>query len=418
MKKRHKRRVIAVFGFFVGQWIFGSWMSLAIAGPMTGEQQLQLAEDLSARAIKRATEAKEVCDPKLIRESLELAQEAVYLTSSVAEQAEIAKDVALVQSAHEKGSMIAQALKAIGHACRTCCVRKKTVEGRTAYCCDCELVKEALKLARAVITLSAGGLTEAANSNNLELGRVAYATANAIGEAVTDFSGACACCSPGKEDDEGAGCCCDCQLPLETVTLAKDIAFVILEETSVAQKTKDMDLSRQAYRAALGVGEALWHVTESWMSWIYCTESRLGSRARLCFCDCGLVEETMALGENVESLVSKAVNLAEQEKDPDLVQEAYNMANAFDKGMTGVGQVATYCIRTSMDLAYVTCCRTGLETTDKMTERNREIIDKLITLGATPEGPVEKIEAEAPPPPILDEIPIRDHEQPPYSRVE
>ena len=418
MKKRHKRQVVAVFGFVFGLWFLGSCMSLAMAGSMTGEQQLQLAEDLSGRAIKRATEAKEACDPKLIRESLELGQEAAYLTSTVVEQAETAKDVALLQNAHEKGSLIAQALRTIGDACRTCCARRKTVEGKTAYCCDCELVKEALKLAKAVITLSAGGLTEVANNNNLELGRVVYATANTIGEAVADLSGACACCSPGKEDDGNTGCCCDCQLPLETVTLAKDIVFVILEETSVAQKTKDVDLSRQAYRAAVAVGEALWHVTESWMSWIYCTESRLGSRAWLCFCDCGLVEETVTLGENLESLVSKAVNLAEQEKDPDLVQEAYNMANAFDKGMKGVGQVAVYCIRSSMELAYVTCCRAGLETTDKMTERNKEIIDKLITLGATPEEPVEKIEAEAPPPPILDEIPIRDYEQPPFSPVE
>ena len=148
MKKRHKRQVVAVFGFVFGLWFLGSCMSLAMAGSMTGEQQLQLAEDLSGRAIKRATEAKEACDPKLIRESLELGQEAAYLTSTVVEQAETAKDVALLQNAHEKGSLIAQALRTIGDACRTCCARRKTVEGKTAYCCDCELVKEALKLAK------------------------------------------------------------------------------------------------------------------------------------------------------------------------------------------------------------------------------------------------------------------------------
>ena len=396
------------------------WLAVLLIGApagarqMPGADQLALADDFAARAIKRAGEARKNCDAELIKEALELAEEAVFVTSSVAAEAKKSNNLDLADSAYNRTQIIGDALWGITDACRTCCREKNEEKGEKTYCCDCDLVKATLRLARNIATLSRDAAVHAKETDYKKLGGTAYSCANAIAGALANLTGACACCSPGG-DGEGAGCCCDCDLPLETVRLGKEIGFVVLAETEAALESKDKNLAKEAYGAAHALGEALWRMSESWMSWIFCNQSRWGASSWLCFCDCGLMDDTTTLGQTLELLVSRAADLAAQEKDPELVQDAYDMADTFDKGVRGFGSIATHCIRTSMDLAYVTCSRAGFAAAERMTERNEKIMEDLIKLGATPEKPVV---AEGPEPPIRDEIPIRDHEQPPFSPVE
>ena len=415
MKKACGRRWVAFAAIMVALWL-GVVLTPAtsVAGEMPGLEQLELAEDFAARAVKRAAEAKRTCDPKLIREALELTEEAVFVTASVAANAGKANNLELADHAFDRTLPIGAALKEITEACRTCCTEKNQEEGEKSYCCDCDLVKATLRLAKDIAALSRDAAAYAKETNYKKLSRTAYACANTVASALADISGACACCSPGGGGG-GSGCCCDCDLPLETVRVGKEIAFLVLAETEVAQETRDRDLAGEAYKAGRAVGETLWHMTESWMSWIFCNQGRGGASAWLCFCDCRLIEETMTLGETMELLVSKAAGLAEQEKNPDLVQDAYDMANAFGKAVRGVGHIATHCYRTSMELSYVDCCREALALAEKMSERNGKIVAHLIELGATPERPGAPGD---PGPPTEDELPIRDHEQPSFSPVE
>jgi hypothetical protein len=124
----------------------------------------------------------------------------------------------------------------------------------------------------------------------------------------------------------------------------------------------------------------------------------------------------MTLAENLESLVARAVELAEAEKKPDLVGEAYGMANTFDKGIKGVADVAGYCMSTSMVEAIVACCKRAVASTELMREQNDKLVERMVNLGATPEVPELSQDPGLGPP--WEEEPIRDHEQPPVSRVE
>lgn len=343
-----------------------------------GVDRLRLAEDFASQAVKRATEAMELCETKRIREALALTDEAIFMTSLVAAEAVKVGDLKLARSAYSRTRIIGEAFQAITGTCVACCNRNHEESGdRGPHCCDCDLLEATLRVGKEIAQLSMDAVKQAQETKNKKLGQTACLCANSAARALADLTAAYACCSQSRGDEGGAGCCCDCDLPLETVRLAQKVAFVLLEETEIAQKTKDEALAGEAYSAGNAVAKAFRHMTESWMSWMLCSRSGSEAKAWLCFCDCPLIEDAMTLAETIELLISRAAGLAEREKEPGFIQGADDMAHTFDKALEGIGRIATHCYRNSMELVYVNCCRKALDTSKRMAERNNAVVEKL-----------------------------------------
>jgi len=136
-------------------------------------------------------------------------------------------------------------------------------------------------------------------------------------------------------------------------------------------------------------------------------------------CNCELLKEALELADKLAILVSGAAAEAEKAGSIELAQCAYNMANTIEAGLTDISETSMYCARTSTDLETVTCCEQNRAKAEEIAKLNNETIQMTLAAGAIPELPeaYEEPEATDVEPPVEDELPIRDHEQPPASPV-
>jgi hypothetical protein len=155
------------FGLFGGLLIVTLFVSLVPAQEMTAAEKLELADDLSVRAVKRASEAGEICGCELFQEALESANKAAVLMSEVAAEAENTGDVELAQSAYKMiTNIVGAAVALIIETCTYCAQTNPDLE--TVACCEEKRAKaeEIARLNNEAIemTLAAGaipGLPEA-----------------------------------------------------------------------------------------------------------------------------------------------------------------------------------------------------------------------------------------------------------------
>jgi len=116
---------------------------------------------------------------------------------------------------------------------------------------------------------------------------------------------------------------------------------------------------------------------------------------------------------NAAVLVSQVALEAEDTGSADLAQAAYDLAvNEVGSAITFVAQTCIYCARTAIDPETVACFDETKAKAGEIARLNRETITIALAAGAIPSRIKPKGE-----PPIEDEEPIQDHEQPPASPV-
>ena len=93
-------------------------VSSALAQEMTAEEKLEVADDLSIKAVKRAAEARETCNCELFEEALESANRAAVLLSEVAAEAENTGNIDLARSTYNTATNVVGA--AVGLIIETC----------------------------------------------------------------------------------------------------------------------------------------------------------------------------------------------------------------------------------------------------------------------------------------------------------
>lgn len=137
-------------------------------------------------------------------------------------------------------------------------------------------------------------------------------------------------------------------------------------------------------------------------------------------CDCELVQKALELANDAAALVSQVAAEAEKTGDIELAQKAYDMAtNIVGAAVTSIIETCRYCGQTSLDIETVACCEEKRAKAEEIARLNNEAIEMTLAAGAIPGLPEAYEEPEAPSvePPVEDELPIRDHEQPPASPI-
>jgi hypothetical protein len=209
---------------------------------------------------------------------------------------------------------------------------------------------------------------------------------------------------------------CNCELLKEALELADKLAILVSGAAAEAKKTGSIQLSQNACKMGNTVGATLSHITETYR---YCARTSIDQENVACLCDCKLAQQALELANELAILVSGAAAEAEKAGSIELAQCAYNMANTIEAGLTDISETSMYCARTSTDLETVTCCEQNRAKAEEIAKLNNETIQMTLAAGAIPELPeaYEEPEATDVEPPVEDELPIRDHEQPPASPV-
>ena len=137
-------------------------------------------------------------------------------------------------------------------------------------------------------------------------------------------------------------------------------------------------------------------------------------------CNCELLQEALQLADKAAATVSEVAAEAENTGDIELAQSAYNMTtNIVGAAVALIIETCTYCAQTSPDLETVACCEEKRAKAEEIARLNNEAIERTLAAGAIPGLPEAYEEPEGPSvePPVEDELPIRDHEQPPASPI-
>lgn len=137
-------------------------------------------------------------------------------------------------------------------------------------------------------------------------------------------------------------------------------------------------------------------------------------------CNCELLQEALQLADKAAARVSEVAAEAENTGDIELAQSAYNMTtNIVGAAVALIIETCTYCAQTSPDLETVACCEEKRAKAEEIARLNNEAIERTLAAGAIPGLPEAYEEPEAPgvEPPVEDELPIRDHEQPSASPI-
>jgi hypothetical protein len=128
---------------------------------MTAAEKLKQADKLSIKAVKKAAEAREICDCDPLQEALEWANKASVLISEVAAEAENTGSIELAQSAYDMAiNIVGAAVALIIETCTYCAQTSLDLE--TVACCE-ENRAKAEEVARLndetiQITLAAGAI--------------------------------------------------------------------------------------------------------------------------------------------------------------------------------------------------------------------------------------------------------------------
>ncbi len=137
-------------------------------------------------------------------------------------------------------------------------------------------------------------------------------------------------------------------------------------------------------------------------------------------CNCELLQEALQLADKAAARVSEVAAEAENTGDIELAQSAYNAATKVVGAAVGlIIETCAYCGQTSLDLETVACCEQNRAKAEEIAMLNNKTIDTTLAAGAIPGLPEAYEEPEAPTvePPVEDELPIRDHEQPSASPI-
>ncbi len=137
-------------------------------------------------------------------------------------------------------------------------------------------------------------------------------------------------------------------------------------------------------------------------------------------CNCELLKEALQLADKAAVTVSEVAAEAGKTGNIKLAQDVYNMAtNVVGAAVALIIETCTYCAQTSLDPETVACCEQSRAKAEEIAGLNNKTIDTTLAAGVIPELPeaYEEPEATGVEPPVEDELPIRDHEQPPASPV-
>ena len=137
-------------------------------------------------------------------------------------------------------------------------------------------------------------------------------------------------------------------------------------------------------------------------------------------CDCELFEEALESANRAAVLLSGVAAEAEKTGNIDLAQSAYNAATkVVGAAVALIIETCAYCGQTSLNLETVACSGEKRARAEELSRFNAETIQTTLAAGAIPGLPEAYEEPEAPSvePPVEDELPIRDHEQPPASPI-
>jgi hypothetical protein len=138
------------------------------------------------------------------------------------------------------------------------------------------------------------------------------------------------------------------------------------------------------------------------------------------FCNCELLYEALESANRAAVLLSEVAAEAENAGNINLAQTAYNTATNIVGAAVGlIIETCAYCGQTSLNLETVACSGEKRARAEEIAKLNDETIQTTLAAGAIPGLPEAYDEPEAPSvePPVEDEPPIRDHEQPPASPV-
>jgi len=138
------------------------------------------------------------------------------------------------------------------------------------------------------------------------------------------------------------------------------------------------------------------------------------------FCNCELLDEALHSANRAAVLLSEVTAEAEKTGNINLAQTAYNTAtNVVGAAVGLIIETCAYCGQTSLNLETVACSGEKRARAEEIAKLNDETIQTTLAAGAIPGLPEAYDEPEAPnvEPPVEDESPIQDHEQPPASPV-
>ena len=137
-------------------------------------------------------------------------------------------------------------------------------------------------------------------------------------------------------------------------------------------------------------------------------------------CNCELFEEALESANRAAVLLSEVAAEAENTGNIDLARSTYNTAtNVVGAAVGLIIETCAYCGQTSLDIETVACSGENGARAEEISRFNDETIQTTLAAGAIPGLPEAYEEPEAPSvePPVEEELPIRDHEQPPASPV-
>lgn len=298
-------------------------------------------------------------------------------------------------------------------------VVRNLAEGRET--CNCDVIQKAAELADDAAALVSQVAAEAEKIGNMELAQQAYDMANnVVGAAVVSIAQTRTYCAKTNTRLTTATCFCDCRSVREALVLAVRLASLVSEARAHAKETGDINL-QDACEMGYTVGAALADTTETCR---YCARTSNYPANVACLCDCELTQESLKLADELAILASEVAAEAEEAGggEPALAQCAYDMANAVEAALSHMTETGMYCAQTSMETEIVACSERNRAKAEEIARFNAQTIETAIAAGALPglpeayEAP-EAAEAADVGPPVEDELPIRDHEQPPASPV-
>jgi hypothetical protein len=138
------------------------------------------------------------------------------------------------------------------------------------------------------------------------------------------------------------------------------------------------------------------------------------------FCDCELLVEALELANKAAVLVSAVAAELEKTGNIDLAQRTHDIVtNVVGATVAFIRETCTYCPQTSLTPETVECFEQNCLKAEEIDRLINETIEATLFAGALPGPPEPFVEPEAPGDgaPVEDELPIRDHEQPPASPV-
>jgi len=173
MKKLNKAYPQALGGLLSGLIVLLLVVSPLFAQRTTPQRKLELAEDLSRSAVKRADEAKKTGETRMVQEVLDMTREALSLVSEVVVEVEGRGNEDLAKDTYRVADKVVTAFMKISATCLSCA--ETAVEPAVApCCCECSQGRQLRELAFKSTALISGMVDEAEETGNEELAQLGY----------------------------------------------------------------------------------------------------------------------------------------------------------------------------------------------------------------------------------------------------